>query len=221
MLDEDSSRSEPLSPALAPLFWESQEAHLDPSLWAISMIKLRQLAARINNNSTQPQFWDSGIKSTKILGPVAHCILSIPRLDITISSSRDIVNPTIALREATRLALLVLMALLKRAFSLIADELHSLLEKLWTVTPLLATISCFPGLRLWISFVHACAIEEPISELQLANIHRAMRELDISRGSQAFCEAEKVIWIHCLLDDRARPVQEQIDRYLADNQYIL
>ena len=176
---------------------------------------MRQLAAHIDSNFTQPQFWEAGIKSTTMLGPVAYCILSIPRLDISGNSSEDIIDPTIILRESTRLALLVVMALLKQGFSLIADELHSLLEQLSTIAPLLASISCFPGLRLWVHLVHACALENPLSESTLAEICFTMRSLDILSGKQAFCEAEKVTWIHCLLDERAKSVEEQIDHYVT------
>ncbi|PVH83816.1 hypothetical protein DL98DRAFT_104439 [Cadophora sp. DSE1049] len=217
---DDPSQPEPLPLSLAPLFWGSGGNGFEPSHLEVSMRKTRQLATYIDKYSTQPQFWEAGIKSTTMLGPVAHCILSVPRLDVFRPHSDTKANPTMLLRECVRLALLILMALMKRAFSLIADELNVLLDKLLDLTREMADISYFPGLRLWIYLVNACAREDPISQLHLGELCRTMTELQISNSEQAVRVAKNVVWIHCLMDERAESVKDQIDQYLADGQHI-
>jgi hypothetical protein len=123
-----------------------------------------QLASYVNSHAQQPQFWKAGVKATKLVGPAAHSVLFVPRLDLLSYLDDDGSCLVLLLQEIVRFALLILLATLKRNFSLIADELGLFLERFSVITPLMLGYSFFPELRLWAYPVAACARADTIPQ---------------------------------------------------------
>jgi hypothetical protein len=174
-----------------------------------------QLASYVNRHAQQPQFWKAGVKATRLVGPTAYCVLFIPRLDPQSYLDDDGSCLVLPLQEIVRLALLILLATLKRNFSLIADELGLFLERFSVIAPLMVGCSFFPELRLWAYLVAACAREGTIPQIQMSEIRRAMRDLRIQTSEDAVTVAKDIIWIHCLLDREIERVKEQIDHHFT------
>jgi hypothetical protein len=174
-----------------------------------------QLASYVNRQAQQPQFWKAGVNATKLVGPAAHCALLIPRLDLLSYLDDDESCLVLLLQEIVRLTLLILLATLKRNFSFVADELRLFLERFSVITPLMVGCSFFPELRLWAYLVAACAREETLPQIQMSEIRRAMRDLQIQKSEDAVTVAKNIIWIHSLLDREIERVQEQIDQHFT------
>jgi hypothetical protein len=174
-----------------------------------------QLASYVNRHAQQPEFWKAGVKATRLVGPAAHCVLFIPRLDLLSYLDDDESCLVLLLQEIVRLALLILLATLKRNFSLIADELGLFLERFLVITPLMVGCSFFPELRLWAYLVAACAREDTIPQIQMSEIRRAMRDLQIQKTEDAVTVAKNIIWIHSLLNRKIERVKEQIDQHFT------
>ena len=177
--------------------------------------QMAQLSSYINKHAQQPEFWKAGMKATKMIGPAAHCVLFIPRLDLLSYLDDNGSCLVLLLQEIVRLTLLVLLAALKRNFSLVADELGLFLERFSVITPLMVGCLFFPELRLWAYLVAACARKDTIPQIQMSEIRRAMRDLQIQKSEDAVTVAKNVIWIHCLLDREIERVKEQIDQHFT------
>jgi hypothetical protein len=174
-----------------------------------------QLASYVNRHAQQPQFWKAGVKATTLVGPAAHCVLFIPRLNLLSYLDNAGSCLVLLLQELVRLALLILLATLKKNFSLIADELGLFLERFSVITPLIAGCSFFPELRLWAYLVAACAGEDTIPQIQMSEIRQAMRDLQIKKSEDAVTVAKNIFWIHSLLDREIERVKEQIDQHFT------
>jgi hypothetical protein len=183
------------------------------------LMRTAQLASYVNRHSQQPQFWKAGVNATKLVGPAAHCVLFIPRLDLLSYLDDDESCLVLLLQEIIRLALLILLATLKRNFSLVADELGLLLERFSVINPRMVGCSFIPELRLWAYLVAACAREDAIPQIQMSEqmseIRRAMRDLQIQKSEDAVAVAKNIIWIHSLLDREFERVKEQIDQHFT------
>jgi hypothetical protein len=173
-----------------------------------------QLASYVNSHAQQPQFWKAGVEATKLVGPAAHCVLFVPRLDLLSYLDDDGSCLVLLLQEIVRLALLILLATLKRNFSLIAGELGLFLERFSVITPLILGYSFFPELRLWAYLLAACARADTIPQIQMSEIRRAMRDLQIQKSEDAVTVAKNIIWIHSLLDREIERVK-QIDQHFT------
>lgn len=208
-MKDSPARLEELPPTLISLLARLENTSFDLTPLGEGLRKMGQLSSYVNRHAQQSQFWKAGVESTKLLGPEAHFILSIPRLD----HLDDDKSCLLLLQETVRLALLILLAALKRSFSLVADELGLFLERFVAMAPLMVGVLFFPELRLWAHLVASCAREDPIPQSQISEIRRAMRDLRIQKGHDAVIVAKSIIWIHYLLDGQLESVKEQIDQH--------
>jgi hypothetical protein len=182
--------------------------------------KMGRLANYINNHAQEPDFWKAGVTCTRLLGPAAHCILNITRLDLLRCPEGEGSCSMLLLQEIVRLTLLTIMASLKKAFSLVADELRLFQERFSNLTLLMAGLSLFPELRLWAYLVDACAREDPIPQCHMPEILRAMRELQILKSADAVAVAKKIIWVDHLLDRQIERVKIEIDYHWTACDHI-
>ncbi len=213
-MEDVPTRGEELPSTLIPLLARLSNSGVSLTRLGEGMREMAQLASYVNRHATQePEFWKSGVKSMRLVGPAAHCILSIPRLDLFRYLDDDESDSSLLLLEILRLALLILLATLKNAFSLVGDELGHLLQQFSTLAPLMVNLSSFPELRLWACLIDACAREDPIPQLQMSEIRRAMRDLQIWKSEDAVTVAKGVIWIPFLLDGEIERVKGQIDQH--------
>jgi hypothetical protein len=149
--------------------------------------------------------------STNLLGPAAHCLLSIPRLDLSTNHGDHQSFSLLLLQETIRLALFILMASLKEGFSLGSDELKLFLDRFSAITPLITGIGLFPELRLWVYVVVSCARKDRVPPPQILEIRRAMNDWSIQKAEDAVMVVKGIIWIPCLLDGGIERVTEQIN----------
>ncbi|KAK5048052.1 hypothetical protein LTR84_006242 [Exophiala bonariae] len=139
-----------------------------------------------NSHAEEPLFWNNGINGTRLIGPLSHQLLSLPRVSETIPTFSNYRDE--ALREMTRLALLVVLARLKLAFIRIADELVPLQERfarmfLHTCSP----YDEFSDLQLWaLGIVGSMASQGPTRNLYLSQVHKWAALMQIKCGAKAF-----------------------------------
>lgn len=196
LVDGPAQRGEP-SPSVQALILRLNEASVELGEVGQALERAAYVASFVNKNAHQPQFRKDGASATKLIGPVTHFLLSMPRLpDFTQDGNR---YSELLLREMIRLALLILLAGLKRAFSLISDELGQLQER-FSILLLLETNTypLFPELSLWAIVVVASLNQGPSREFQIAEIRRAMRHMNILTSEAAIEVAKNVIWIEAL-----------------------
>ena len=153
---------------------------------ALCLQNARYVADVANHHGKSPRFWDDGIKGTRLVGPLSHQLLSFPRvLESTLhcATYRDE-----ALREMTRLTLLVVLARLKIVFTLVADELVALQERFARIFLLdFSQHPEFPDLQLWaLSIVGSTASQGPTRNLYLRQIHKWAGFMQIGCGATAF-----------------------------------
>lgn len=209
LVDGPAQRGE-LSPSMQALILRLNETSVELGKVGQALERAAYVASFVNKNAHQPQFWKDGANATKLIGPVTHFLLSMPRLpDFTQDSNT---YSELLLREMVRLALLILLAGLKKAFSLISDELGPLQER-FSIVLLLApsTYSLFPELSLWAIIVAASLHEGPSRELQIAEIRRAMRDMNIPTGEAAIKVAKNIIWIEATTVSEIGRLPSEID----------
>jgi hypothetical protein len=210
-MEDDPKGSEELPSALVHLL--KGLADIYPHLAGLqeSLTKMAHLASYVNKHAQQPQFWEAGMISTSLLGPTAHCLLSIPRLDLSMHHKDHQSISPLLLQETIRLALFILMASLKEGFSLGSDELTFFLDRYLAMTPLITAIGLYPEFRLWTYFLVSCARKDCVPPPQILEIRRAMSDLSIQKAEDAVMVVKGIIWIPCLLDGGIERVTEQIN----------
>jgi hypothetical protein len=209
---DDPTRFEKLPPVLVSLLGCLENTCLDLTGLQESLTRMAHLASYVNRNAQQPQFWEAGMASTNLLGPTAHFLLSIPRLDLSMHyGDHQSISPLL-LQETVRLALFILMEFLKEGFSLGSDELKLFLDRFSAITPLITGIGLFPELRLWAYVLVSCARKDRIPPPQILEIRQAMRDLSIQKAEDAVTVARGIIWIPCLLDAGIERVTKQINQ---------
>ncbi|CAL5874562.1 uncharacterized protein PFLUO_LOCUS8858 [Penicillium psychrofluorescens] len=94
---------------------------------ALAINRLAAVSDFVNAYYHRPRFWkqEDDLSSLSMLGPATHILLSLPRFDASDNS-----NCFEFVHEMTRLALLILLAGLKRAYALAAAEMGLLQSKL-------------------------------------------------------------------------------------------
>jgi hypothetical protein len=209
LVDGPAQRGE-LSPSLQALILRLNETSIELGEVGQALERAAYVASFVNKNAHQPQFWKHGANATKLIGPVTHFLLSMPRLPDFTQDSNIYSEPL--LREMVRLALLILLAGLKMAFSLISDELGPLQERFSILLlPAPSTYSLFPELSLWAIIVVASLYQGPSREWQIAEIRRAMRDMNIPTGEAAIEVAKNIIWIEALTVSEVERLSPEID----------
>ncbi|KAF5860959.1 hypothetical protein ETB97_000869 [Aspergillus alliaceus] len=155
----------------------------------------------VNARYTQTGFWkeENDLSPLEMLAPAIHILLSMPR------PQNPNLSPFENVHEMTRLALLILIAELKRAYGLPANEIQLLRTKcadLLRNTNIDDGLSLFPSLWLWI--LVTIALHQPLGPergLCLTYIAQQMPTLNIPDGQSAIKMARDIVWIEVL----ARP----------------
>ncbi len=173
-------------------------------------MKLACVASFTSKKAESRDFWNGGLRTASLIGPLAHCALSIPRLDLHVHLIGE--SPELLLQEAVRLAILIFIAALKDAFGLTAAELTPLMERFELAISLRAHVSCFPELRLWANMVCMCLEGSSLSKGQELEVRRAMAELRLVHSEEAISKAKEVIWIPHLFDTNIDTAKIQIDQ---------
>jgi len=217
---EDPTRLETLPQSLLFSLKSLDDTSTDLAPLQESLMKMARLASYINQHAHQPHFWEAGMASTKLLGPTAHYLLSISRLDFSTNDQDHPSYSALLLSETIRVALFILMAILKEGFTLPADELDLFLDRFSAITPLVPSLSLSPVFRLWAFVLVSCARKDRISLPQILEMRRAMKDLSIHRVDDAVVAARKIIWIPSLLDRNIERVKEQLDEDLIAFDYI-
>jgi hypothetical protein len=158
-------------------------------------------------------FWKRGLNSTGLITPTAHKVLSIPRLE-PLHTSKPIPGfHILLLQESVRLALMIFLVPIKRAFGLNPDEVSPLLTRFSSLTTLLGGVSEFPELRLWANLVYVHIHKGSLIQAQLLEIRRAMRELGIHEFRHAVHEASNIAWIDHLYELETTRIEILFNEY--------
>ncbi|KAB5560052.1 hypothetical protein GE09DRAFT_76551 [Coniochaeta sp. 2T2.1] len=156
----------------------------------------------INKNAHNPQFWDGGIDTTRLLGPAAHYALSIPRMA---AKSWACARAAEVLCEMARLALLIFIARLKSAFSLVRGEMAAFQEKFAGILPLLVpgAFEICPELVLWSLVVVTGSYTRFRPQSLVTAIKDCMTRLRMGRARDAVEVARSIIWVDSVLASEA------------------
>ncbi|KAL4913230.1 hypothetical protein BDW62DRAFT_214401 [Aspergillus aurantiobrunneus] len=176
---------------------------IDMSCLVETLERMAALSDFVNESSCEPGFWktEDDMRPLRILGPVTHALLSIPRADCFSLNSFAVV------REMARLALLIILAGLKASYGFSAIEMAGLQEKLATffsgavrnqlVLPFLA-------LQLW-SLLSATLLQPngAARSLYVHEISLRMASMRVPDGASAVAAARDVIWIEDIASEDA------------------
>lgn len=160
------------------------------------------VADLLNKNGHKPQFWNGRAESTSILGPAAYYALSIPRMELK-SLPRHHAGMQL-LCEMVRLALLILVAGMKKAFSLIAGEMAAFQQKFDDLLPLTSEVfAVCPELELWCMIAVACTHGQVRPPALIMRIQEVMARMSISTAAQAIEVASSILWADAVMTTEA------------------
>jgi hypothetical protein len=174
------------------------------------------IACFINKNAQLPHFWKPDINATRLLGPAAHHILSIPRFRVDIAQ-RFFTDDEVFC-EVIRLALLILMSGLKNAFSLTTGEMGAFQQKFQNILPLVPGVVEFcPELSLWSLIIVACSYTRPRPLSLITAIHQSMVRMGIQTATEAITIAQSIIWVESLMGYEAETLIVDIAHHSPDS----
>lgn len=164
--------------------------------------RIRYIAHTVNTNHQEPEFWrlEDDLSPLHMIGPVTHTLLSIPRVN-----PRDDVTSTELVREMARLAMLILLAALKRMYSFFLDEIEftTLTAKFSSILSIYRqNLSSnqhgdWPShLQLWAMLTIAALQPFADRTLYVTEIRRCMSYLDIKSATNAFQLSRDIAWIN-------------------------
>jgi len=164
---------------------------------AFALEEASHVAEVVNHQIKTSEFWNSGMNGAKLIGPLSHQLLSLPRVSESILYLATCRHE--ALREMVRLTLLIVLARLKLVFTQIAFELRPL-ENRFTRTFAYGTSrhDGFPELQLWaLAIVGSSAAQGPSRDLYKSRICGIAGSMGIKGGATAFLLVKDIF----LLDD--------------------
>ncbi|OJJ43559.1 hypothetical protein ASPZODRAFT_19283 [Penicilliopsis zonata CBS 506.65] len=157
---------------------------------AIALRSVCSIAAFVERNTgQQPTFWrqEDNVMAIKLFMPATRLLLSLSR------PSSGFLSPVQSSKEAARLALLILLAALKRdLFLLSADEMVPLHDKFATLVESSPPAGDAVCLKLWLwalITVSLCCRPHPDA------ICQTMLQLGILTGRDAIHSIKDIIWI--------------------------
>jgi hypothetical protein len=167
-----------------------------------SLDRIRVLADTVNTHYQEPEFWrqEDDLSPLHMIGPVTHTLLSVPR----VNPEADDVDPTELFREMARLAMLFLLAALKRMYSFFLDEIEftTLTAKFGSVLlicqqdhSIYQHDGSFYRLKLWALLTVAALQQFADRALYVTEIRRCMSYLDIESATDAFQLSREIAWI--------------------------
>ncbi|KEF52384.1 uncharacterized protein A1O9_11625 [Exophiala aquamarina CBS 119918] len=193
-----SSRQNVASPYLQSLMLRLR-THNSPALndTALSLEGASHVADIVNHQAKSPTFWNDGMNGTRLIGPLSHQLLSLPRLTESTFESATALDE--ALREMTRLALLVVLARLKLDFTYIADELGPLQDRFARIFAHDINHDVrFPDLQLWaLSIFGSVATQGSSRDLYTVRVCEVANRMEINCGASAFRTIRQIF----LIDD--------------------
>ncbi|KIW97531.1 uncharacterized protein Z519_01115 [Cladophialophora bantiana CBS 173.52] len=204
-------RHDVLSPSVLDLIGRIRHSSDELAETAIALERTAQLAVFVNNNALNPLFWKDGVTAAERITPVLHFLLSLRRPTDSDSYSGNSTEPMLC--EVVRLALLILVASVRQAFSLIADELTILQQRF---SALLSTApysdAHFPELSLWAIITVACVRSNESNQPHASAVVKLMRGMGISSGRTAVDIAKGLIWIDECMQTNVAGFILEIDR---------
>jgi hypothetical protein len=180
---------------------------------ALAINRIAAVSDFVNAYYHRPRFWkqEDDLSPLSMLGPATHILLSLPRFDASDNS-----NCFEFIHEMTRLALLILLAGLKRAYALAAAEmglLQSKFSRLLRGDGAGNSLSILPSLQVW-TLVTAALLQTPGPErsLYVQEISRRMSALHLADGSATIDLTRQVVWIKVLgQPDTVKALVSEID----------
>ncbi|KAF3399068.1 hypothetical protein DPV78_007158 [Talaromyces pinophilus] len=199
--------SPPFLPARTPLLGQTMCKLMEKDCVGMQHIisaldRIRYIAEVVNDHYREPEFWrrEDDLSPLHMIGPVTHTLLSVPR----VNSKADDHNPTELLREMARLAMLILLAALKRMYSFFLDEIEftTLTAKFCSVlliyrqNPLIYQHNdSMHRLQLWALLTVASLQPFADRTLHVTEIRRCMSYLDMRSATDAFQLSHEIVWI--------------------------
>lgn len=176
---------------------------------ATALEQAAQLAAFVNENAHHSAFWKDGATATRRIVPFLHHLLSLPRLDDPIASSTP---SELMLTELARLALLIMVARVKLAFSLISDELRSLQQRLSALLHVAPGIDgSFSELVLWACVIVASMEHTESRKMHVDVVSKLMRKTGNETSKDAIESAKQLLWIDVLMDPGVAGLDSEIE----------
>ncbi|KAJ5573435.1 uncharacterized protein N7459_007862 [Penicillium hispanicum] len=181
------------------LFDNILQTSSDAENLALAFDRVLVISDFVNAHFTRPQFWrqEDDLGSPSMLGPATHMLLSLPRFDTSDTGSFEFAH------ELTRLALLIVLAGLKRAYGLAAAEMGFLQRKLYHLIQGSGSskeLFLLPNLQLW-SLLTVALFEAPTERnLYIGEISRRMPTARLHNGTSVVELARGIMWIEPLAD---------------------
>jgi hypothetical protein len=179
---------------------------------AEALERLGLVAHFVNKVSRGSSQWQNEDDMTPLylVGSATHILLSMPRLN----PSNENISPVELLRELTRLAMLILLENLKRAYHFTSNEPYFLEAKF---SDLLLTYpnTCgdvLPHLQLWAVTTVATVQPQSASQaLYTTRIASLMSLLGIESAKAAFGMVKNIIWIESIAGELNQSLVHAID----------
>lgn len=198
---------------LAPFKSILSEMYVHSEDLALAVNRIAAVSDFVNAYYHRPRFWkqEDDLSPLSMLGPATHILLSLPRF-----AAADNSNCFEFVHEMTRLALLILLAGLKRAYALAAAEMALLQSKLSRLLRGdVAGNSSFilPSLQVW-ALVTVALLQAPGSERSpyVQEISRRMSALHVADGSATIDLSRQIVWIEILgQPDTVKALISEID----------
>lgn len=174
-----------------------------------------RLAHFVNDNAHKSAFWRDAATTAKVLTPITHLLLSLPRPTECDDASSDYADAMHS--ELIRLALLVIMAKLKQSFSLISEEMDTLEQRFSSLT---MTAPCFddrvPELALWAHITVSIIKHGPPRRSHIDAIRTIMKTLGIQHCRDAIRNAKQLVWIEALMKSGVAILELEVDTGYCD-----
>lgn len=169
-----------------------------------------QLAKFVNENAQDPLFWKDSATAAKRIVPVTHLLLSLPRpADFIDTNSKYLESSLI---ELIRLALLIMLARLKREFLLSSEDLEHLRKRLSILESTATyTDTAFPELALWAYIIVASMERTETRNMHVAAIVALMKKMNDETSTSVILSSKDLIWIDSLMDSEAAALGCEID----------
>ncbi|EED17110.1 hypothetical protein TSTA_021670 [Talaromyces stipitatus ATCC 10500] len=176
-------------------------AAMCPVINALDRIKV--IADIVNARHHEPEFWrrEDDLSPLHTIGPVAHILLSTPRLDLQTDGTIDSAK---LFCEMTRLCMLILLAALKRLYSFALDEIELttltakfslVLSIYWRSPSLYQPDDALQSLQLW-SILIVAALQPFVDRtLYVAEIRRCMHHMGIQSATDALQRSRDIAWV--------------------------
>ncbi len=180
---------------------------------ATALAASARLAHFVNQHAQEPHFWKHAVTVARFITPIMHLLLSLPR---PAEHNPDGVESSEVIHlELIRLALLIVLARLKQAFSLISEELPILEERfldLWCTAPY--HDERFPELALWAHIIIATREQIPAKDFHANAITMVMKFMRIRNSKDAVQSAKQLVWIDALMNPGAISLESDVGNAL-------